>query len=137
MITDQAGMQRIDAESCRRLLRTHSLHVGRVAFTDGDGHPVVLPFNYRFDGSAVLLRTGDGPLLAAVRDGRPLAFEVDEVDPAWQDGWSVLVQGHATEITDPGDLERVQRLPLHPWAPGRKTHWLRLLTDRISGRRIL
>lgn len=62
---------------------------------------------------------------------------VGMVAPAWQDGWSVLVRGLATEITDTAELERVQRLPLRPWAPGVKPHWLRLPTQHVSGRRIL
>lgn len=137
MTIDHAGMQMLDAEDCRRLLRQSPLGVGRVAFTDDDGELLVLPFNYRLDGDDVVLRTGEGQLLGAVHAGRWLAFEADTVDPAWQDGWSVLVQGVAEEIADPAELERVQRLPLHAWAPGRKSHWLRLATEHISGRRIL
>lgn len=137
MTIDRVGMEVLDAAACRELLRTHALHVGRVAFTGADGVPVVLPTNFRLDGEAVVLRTGDGQLLAAIRAGGPVAFEVDHLDPAWKDGWSVLVQGVAAEITDIGALDRVQRLGLRPWAPGHKSHWLRLPTERISGRRIM
>lgn len=137
MTTDHVGMQILDGDDCRLLLRQHPLGVGRVAFTVDDGGLLILPFNYRLDGDDVVLRTGEGQLLGAVHAGRWLAFEVDTVDPAWQDGWSVLVQGVAEEIVDPAELERVQRLPLRAWAPGRKSHWLRLPTGHISGRRIL
>lgn len=137
MGTDRTGMQILDGDDCRLLLRDHPRHLCRVAFVGDDGAQVVLPFNYRLDGDDVILRTGEGQLLAAVHAARPVAVEVDSVDPAWQDGWSVLVQGVATEIADPAELDRVQRLPLRPWAPGDKAHWLRLPTERISGRRIL
>lgn len=137
MTTDRVGMEVLDAEECRTPLRVHPVHVGRVGFTADDGAPVVLPVNFRLDGDDVVMRTGEGAILAAVRAGRPLAFQADQLDPAWQDGWSVRVQGVATEITGIGELERTPRLPLQPWAPGHKSHWLRLPTDRISGPRIL
>lgn len=136
MSIDHAPMDTLDSRTCLQLLRSQAVHVGRVGFTDGDDRPVVLPLNFRLDGDDVVLRTGESRLLAAVRAGRFVAFEVDRVDPAWEDGWSVLVQGKAEEISGLGELERVQRLPLRPWAPGHKSHWLRLPTDHISGRRI-
>lgn len=137
MSTDHATIETLTAHHCRQLLHTHPLHLGRVAFADDDGVPVVWPVNFRLADDHVVCRTGDGQLLAAVRAGRPVAFEADHLDPAWQDGWSVLVQGTATEVTDPDELDRLHRLPLHPWAPGDKPHWLRLATDHVTGRRIL
>lgn len=137
MTTDRVGMEVLDAAACRELLRTHALQVGRVAFAGADGVPVALPMNFRLDGEDVVLRTGDGQLLAVTRGGGPMAFEVDHLDPAWGDGWSVLVQGVAVEITEVDELDRVRRLRLRTWAPGHKSHWLRLPTERISGRRIM
>lgn len=136
MSIDHASMDTLDSRTCLQLLRSQAVHVGRVGFTDDDDRPVVLPLNFRLDGDDIVLRTGESKLLAAVRAGRLVAFEVDQVDPAWEDGWSVLAQGKAEEISGLGDLERIQRLPLRPWAPGHKSHWLRLSTDHISGRRI-
>lgn len=136
MSVDHASMDILDSRTCLELLRSQAVHLGRVGFTDDDDRPLVLPLNFRLDGDDVVLRTGENQLLAAVRAGRRLAFEVDQVDPSWEDGWSVLLQGKATEINGLGDLERIQRLPLRPWAPGHKSHWLRLSAERISGRRI-
>lgn len=136
MNVEHASMDILDSQACRQLLQAHAVHVGRVGFTDGDGRPVVVPLNFRLDGDDVVLRTGESELLAAVRAGRSVAFEVDQIDPAWEDGWSVLIQGKAKEISGLGELERIQRLPLRPWAPGHKSHWLRLPADHISGRRI-
>jgi hypothetical protein len=48
----------------------------------------------------------------------------------------VLVQGVASEITDPAELERAHRVPLEPWA-GRDHHYLRIATQVVSGRRLL
>lgn len=137
MITEHATADILDVDECRRLLQTRAVRVGRVGFVADDGRPTVLPLNFCWDGDALVLRTGESSLLAAVRGGHPLAFEVDEVDPAWREGWSVLVRDVAEEITDPGELERVQRLPLRPWAPGAKPHWVRLPIVDLSGRRLV
>lgn len=65
-----------------------------------------------------------------------MAFEVDEVDDAWEEGWSVLIRGSAVEVTDPDELTRLQRLPLRPWAGGDKPAHIRIVPAAISGRRI-
>jgi nitroimidazol reductase NimA-like FMN-containing flavoprotein (pyridoxamine 5'-phosphate oxidase superfamily) len=84
----------------------------------------------------VLFRSDEGTKLdAAVRSGR-VAFEIDGVDEATRTGWSVLVRGEATEVTDPGELARVRRLRLYPWAPGAKGHYIRILPTSLTGRRI-
>ena len=51
-------------------------------------------------------------------------------------GWSVLVKGRAAEVTDPVELDDVTRLPLHPWAPGPKDHWIRIEANEVTGRSI-
>ncbi len=65
-----------------------------------------------------------------------VAFEVDGVDEATRTGWSVLVRGEATEVTDPAELARLRQLPLSPWAPGAKTRYVRILPTVLTGRRI-
>ena len=52
-------------------------------------------------------------------------------------GWSVLVRGEAIEVADPAELARLRRLPLDPWAPGAKAHYVRILPAKLTGRRIL
>jgi hypothetical protein len=47
-------------------------------------------------------------------------------------GWSVLVRGTVHEVT-PAEVADVD---LQPWAPGRKTHWLRIAPTAITGRRV-
>lgn len=126
-------LQTLDAEQCRRLLEAHRLHLGRVGFADSDG-PVVLPVNYRFDGAAVWIRTAaDSPVAAAT--GQTVAFEVDAVDEAWQEGWSVLVRGRLDQ-PDPAELSAVTR-QLHTWAGSERDRFLRLRVEQISGRRIV
>ena len=109
--------------------------VGRLAFID-DGGPIVLPVNFILDNHMLLVRTGEGTKLDVTGHGDKVAFEADGIDRATGTGWSVLVRGEAIEVTDPLELARLRTLPLHPWAPGPKNHFLRILPAVITGRRI-
>jgi nitroimidazol reductase NimA-like FMN-containing flavoprotein (pyridoxamine 5'-phosphate oxidase superfamily) len=113
-------------------LRRHS--VGRLGFVR-DGQPVILPVNYVVDGETIVFRTGAGTRLDALRDAR-VAFEVDAVDTEHRTGWSVLVQGRAREVTASDELDYLARARLAPWAGGEKAHWIRIVADTVTGRRI-
>ena len=82
-------LQTLTAAECYDLLSPGG--VGRVAFTTADG-PVVLPVNYAMAGQTVIFRTAPDTLLAGYLDG-PAGFEVDRLDEALSQGWSVLVTG--------------------------------------------
>ena len=110
-------------------------HLGRVALVEG-GRPLILPVNYVLDDAAVVFRTDEGSKLDAAVRGAPVAFEVDGVNRERQTGWSVLIRGQAEYVTDPTDLERLRRLPLVPWAPGAKPHYVRVRPEEVTGRRI-
>jgi uncharacterized protein len=134
MMKDRAGLRVLDTDECLQLLDDHLPRVGRVAFSE-EGRIVVLPVNYRLDGDAVVFRTGEETTLAGV-DGTAVAFQVDEVDATWAEGWSVLVDGMAQLVTDVEEIERLRRLPLHPWAPGEKNRYIRIIPKSVTGRRI-
>ncbi|GAA2280289.1 hypothetical protein GCM10010145_59840 [Streptomyces ruber] len=121
---------------CRALLSTHG--VGRLAVAtapDGPG-PVIVPVNYSVLDGAIVLRTAPGgtPAQAA---GRQVAFEVDHIDEAFSQGWSVLVRGPARAVTDPAVTARLaERAYSEPWAGGRREQWLLIEPAVVSGRRI-
>ena len=123
-------------EACMRLLAGEE--VGRLAFAGEDGYPVVLPVNYRLDGSLIVFRTADGLKLETV-PLRRVAFEVDRLDPSLRTAWSVLVRGHAMEVTSAlGEpYESLRRAPLASWAPGHKAHWVAVEIASITGRQIV
>ena len=121
------------AEALDRLQR-HGF-VGRVAFVV-DGRPMIMPVNYLADSDALVFCTADGTKLSALRDGALVAFEVDDSRPADHSGWSVVVEGTASEITDPDDLEWLRRGPLRSWAVRPSAHWIRVLYGHVSGREI-
>jgi len=125
--------QELTKSECFELLARERL--GRVAVVDDRG-PIVFPVNFVFDRHTVVLRTDEGTKLDAAIKGSRVAFEIDGADPATHTGWSVVVRGEAVEVTDPAELARLRRLPLHPWAPGAKAHYVRILPAALTGRRI-
>jgi uncharacterized protein len=131
-IDHRTGLEELDRDECLRLLARAPL--GRLGVVVG-GRPLVFPVNFTLDGEAVVLRTDEGTKLYAARNG-PVAFECDGIDGAYHTGWSVLALGDAEEVSDAGEVERLERLPLAPWCPGAKPTWLRLRPRTLTGRRI-
>jgi len=129
----QVRWQELTKSECFELLSRE--HLGRVAVVDDLG-PVVFPVNFVLDRHMVAFRTGDGTKLDAAVRGSPVAFEIDGADAAAHTGWSVVVRGEAVEVTDPAEVARLGRLPLRPWAPGAKNHYVRVLPAVLTGRRI-
>ncbi|MDF2712748.1 MAG: hypothetical protein K0R62_8400, partial [Nonomuraea muscovyensis] len=112
------SLHELDEVECMRLISPGG--VGRIAFA-GFGGPVVLPVNYKVHDGAVIFRTRSGGAMDQdLRTGLEgvdfkIAFEVDHVDEASRQGWSVLVQGsihHLPEDERPTDVE--------PWAGGER-----------------
>jgi len=129
----QVRWQELTRSECFRLLAAH--HLGRVVLIDELG-PAAFPVNYVVDGHAVLFRTDEGSKLDAAVRGARVAFQIDGTDEGTRTGWSVLVRAEAVEVVDSDDLSRVRELPLYPWAPGAKSHYVRLLPALLTGRRI-
>jgi nitroimidazol reductase NimA-like FMN-containing flavoprotein (pyridoxamine 5'-phosphate oxidase superfamily) len=129
----QARWQEMSKSECFALLARE--HLGRVAVVDDRG-PVVFPVNFVLDRHMVVFRTSDGTKLDAACRGSRIAFEIDGTDAAARSGWSVLVRGEAIEVTGQAELARLRKLPLDPWAPGAKTHYVRILPAVLTGRRI-
>jgi uncharacterized protein len=130
---DTAGLEILDAAECRRLLGT--VPIGRIVFTRR-ALPAVQPVNFVLHGDAVIIRVGAGSTLAAATRDAVVAFEADQFDAEYQRGWSVVVTGHAHEVTDPDTYRELAELPLRPWAPGVRDHLVRIPLDIVSGRRI-
>lgn len=129
----QDRWRELTKSECFELLAQEQL--GRVAVVDDRG-PIVFPVNFVLDRHMVVLRTDEGTKLDAAIKGARVAFEIDGIDAATRTGWSVLVRGEAVEVTDPAELARLGKLPLDPWAPGAKNHYIRILPAVLTGRRI-
>ena len=123
----------LSTEACLYLLRQEE--VGRVAVTVG-AIPEIFPVNYCLLDGAIAFRTGKGTKLHAATHHVVVAFEVDHLDPEVQHGWSVLVVGHAGEITDPQQVTAARRLLSDTWVPVDRYHVVSIALDRVTGRRI-
>jgi nitroimidazol reductase NimA-like FMN-containing flavoprotein (pyridoxamine 5'-phosphate oxidase superfamily) len=125
-------MYELEEESCRDLLERCTF--GRVAFDDDTEGVTILPVNCLFSGDAVLFRTAPDSALDRLRDGRQVAFEADSLDPVGESGWSVLVRGRASLVTEQQRLASLADTEVHPWAPGHRDLWIEVVPDRITGR---
>lgn len=123
----------LTTEECRARLATHG--VGRLAVSTSEG-PVVVPVNYSVIDDAVVFRTTPHTTPATAA-GTQVAFEVDRIDDALSQGWSVLVRGPAREVTDPDAVRRLVELAYSdPWAGGERNLWVRIDPVGITGREI-
>ncbi|MEU6774993.1 pyridoxamine 5'-phosphate oxidase family protein [Streptomyces sp. NPDC046759] len=124
----------LDPEECRTLLSTHG--VGRVSVSPSDGRPAVVPVNYDVVDGAIVFRTAPDSVAAAAA-GREVAFEVDHVDDALSQGWSVLAVGPARAVTDPDAVRALTRnAHTRPWAGGERQMWVSIRPTSLTGRRI-
>ena len=126
-------IETLEVDECMTLLRSERF--GRVAYASGD-RVEIFPVNGVFVDGAVVFRTDYGDRLDELASGLSAAYEIDDVDRDRGTGWSVVVHGQSEEVSSPQELERLRDLPFEPWAPGRREHFVRLLPQRITGRRI-
>ena len=129
----------VDRDGCMRMLAAASGGVGRIALS---GPPVIRPVNYAFDErtQSVVFRSALGSrfrIRGGLGSGTRAAFEIDDTDAVERTGWSVIIEGEVEEVTDPAEIERLEDFELEPWAPGVKTHWVRIRATSASGRRIV
>jgi nitroimidazol reductase NimA-like FMN-containing flavoprotein (pyridoxamine 5'-phosphate oxidase superfamily) len=127
------GLEILGDDECLELLRAHSF--GRVAIWSGP-QPAVLPVLYGVLDGDIVFRTAPGEKLIAAVLGEQVVFEIDAAEPARHTGWSVNVVGHAERIVAQADIERAEVLALEPWAGEWRNDYVRIRTERMSGRRI-
>ena len=126
-------LDKLTPAECHQLIATGG--IGRIAFATLSG-PVVLPVNFAVIAGTIVIRTGEGTMIAGHADGQ-VAFEVDHIDEALCQGWSVLVRGQAHGVAHPAELEHMRHdTAIWPWPGGDRDVYVRVIPDKISGRRI-
>jgi nitroimidazol reductase NimA-like FMN-containing flavoprotein (pyridoxamine 5'-phosphate oxidase superfamily) len=126
-------MRPLQAAECWRLIAPGG--IGRIAFSMPSG-PVVLPVNYAVVRGAIVLRTQPGTLIETHAYDK-VAFEVDHIDDALCQGWSVLVAGQGHIVSQPGELRHLSaEADLLPWPEGEYAVWVRIVPTKVTGRRI-
>ncbi|MER6032958.1 pyridoxamine 5'-phosphate oxidase family protein [Streptomyces sp. NPDC001835] len=129
------GFRELGRHECMRLLATAP--VGRIVHTR-QALPAVVPVNFRLDeDGAVLLRTSAASEMARAVDGSVVAFEADAVDADKQSGWSVVVTGRAGVVTDPAEVERLDRIGPRSWAPSPEEIFVRIEPELVTGRELV
>ncbi|MGI8750845.1 MAG: helix-turn-helix domain-containing protein [Acidimicrobiales bacterium] len=123
----------LDRAACMDLVRPGG--IGRVIFDDERG-PVALPINFKVLRDDLVFQTGEGTIVVGLRAGRRLSLEVDHFDSTLAEGWSVLVRGAATVVTDPDELRHIDELNIASWAGVSRLQAVRVSTDEVTGRRI-
>ncbi|OBB76369.1 pyridoxamine 5'-phosphate oxidase family protein [Mycobacterium sp. 852014-52144_SCH5372336] len=131
-MTKGQELEILNRRQCLDLLG--GVRVGRLVFTE-DALPAVQPVNFRLWHDDVVIRVAGGPKLAAATDNQVVAFQADELDADLRTGWSVTVVGHAEPITDVDELVELSGTFLQPWVDGRRDHFVRIRTEKMTGRR--
>ena len=124
----EAVLEEIPHDECLALLATEQ--IGRLAVSWATG-PIVAPVNYVVAGDTIVFRSSAGTKLRAMA-ARPVSFEVDRFDPERREGWSVLVRGRARETSG----RQFADLPVDPWVPEGKDHWIAIRIASVTGRRV-
>jgi Pyridoxamine 5'-phosphate oxidase/Helix-turn-helix domain len=125
------ALESLTSEQCGKHLAGGG--VGRIILSTGSG-PVAFPVNFVFVDGVLVFRTSDA--MTANVSGI-VAFEVDHIDEAMSEGWSVLVRGHARPIEDPDDRRIAAGLDIEPWAGGKRHNLIRVVPFEMTGRVIV
>jgi nitroimidazol reductase NimA-like FMN-containing flavoprotein (pyridoxamine 5'-phosphate oxidase superfamily) len=114
--------------------------IGRIAYESRFG-PAVLPVNYQWHDGAIVFRTArhsalDEDLQTGIAGGEyKVAFEIDEIDTAGRQGWSVLIQGPAHHVSE-AERDAAIEAGVEPWPAGDRELFVRIIPTHITGRRI-
>jgi nitroimidazol reductase NimA-like FMN-containing flavoprotein (pyridoxamine 5'-phosphate oxidase superfamily) len=128
----------LDEAECLRLIAQGG--IGRIAYQSRFG-PAVLPVNYQWHDGSVVFRTAehstlDEDLRTGVAGGDyKVAFEIDDLDVASRQGWSVLIQGPAHHVSE-SEREAALQAGVEPWPAGDKELFVRIIPSRVTGRQI-
>jgi hypothetical protein len=130
---DGAVLTPLTTDECAALLRRGG--IGRLVFRVAD-RPVAFPVNFAALGCDVVFRSTEGGAVSEIASDEPVSLEVDRIDDAMSDGWSVLATGRIHKVRDPDEMEAVEALGIVAWA-GRGRHaYFRLAVTTLTGRTI-
>ncbi len=128
------GLARLSREQCLALFAGATL--GRVGISV-DALPAILPVTIALLDDRVVFRTIPGTKLDYAAVGSILAVEADRYDPATGEGWSVLVRGIASVLTEATLISRARALLAHSWiGDASAEHYVGVNCDLVTGRRL-
>jgi uncharacterized protein len=122
----------IGREQCLDLVESN--HLGRVAWQAAD-LPQILPVTYAMYQGLVYFRTTPDGILSELAQPTRVALEVDELDQQTRSGWSIVLHGRTSAVSEPDALADLWAADsLVPWARGNRTLFICIRPDRVSGR---
>ena len=133
MIAADEGFEILDRATCLELLAT--VQVGRLAWATVDGRVHIRPVNYTLAGADIIVRTGMGSIFAAALADLPVTFEADDLEPALETGWSVVVFGTSEDLGSTTEAAAL-RESVRPWARGSRPNVVRIRAGEVTGRRL-
>jgi hypothetical protein len=74
--------------------------------------------------------------LAALAHRTRAAFEIDEIDDEREAGWSVMVRGATSGVTQDYALSTLWRNGPVPWAGGVRNVFIAITPESVSGRAV-
>jgi len=132
---DDSPERHLDAigrQQCLDLIESH--HLGRIAWQAAD-LPQILPITYAMHQGSVYFRTLPDGLLAELAQQTSVALEVDELDQQTRSGWSIVLHGHTSAVSEPDELADLWASDsLVPWVSGNRTLFIRIRPDAVAGR---
>ena len=128
-----AALDELTPDQCRTHLSVGG--VGRLLFVTARG-PVAVPVNFEFTEDQIVFSTDDGKA-SVLRSEETVGFEIDRVDEALSEGWSVLVTGTCRRIEDPAEMQRLASLDLEAWAGGDRHTLIAIRPEETTGRVIV
>ena len=99
--TRERHLDAIGRQQCLDLIESH--HLGRIAWQAAD-LPQILPITYAMHQGSVYFRTLPDGLLAELAQQTSVALEVDELDQQTRSGWSIVLHGHTSAVSEPDEL---------------------------------
>jgi len=135
-MTAQRRLEALPRAESLRLLSTVSL--GRLVFTHL-ALPAIRPVNHAVEGDQVIIRAYLGTAISAAvgqRSGTVVAYEADLIDPDTHLGWSVIIVGRASRLTDQDEAARYREL-LRPWVVDGADDLIVIQADMVDGFRLV
>jgi uncharacterized protein len=127
---DEGPVEELDEQQCWELMGGATL--GRLALCVA-GEVDIYPVNYYADGTSILFRTAPGTKLLELTVHDAVAFETDGYTE--REAWSVVAHGRAGELESQSDIRTADEAPLRPWIPTLKYRYVRIIPERMTGRR--
>ena len=128
-----AVLEELSQSEC--ILRLEANGIGRVAAVL-DCRPYICPVNYVIHEGAIVFRTRRGSHLHMATNDSYAALEIDSADFMNHEGWTVLVQGRSSHVSDPVEAIALAQVCAAPWAGEARDSFVRILVDEVRGETI-